>query len=120
MIEYTLDKERSTVHVRVNGPLQKQDFEELTKTVDPFIEKTGKLAGLILETTSFPGWENIGAAICHLRFVRDHHKKVNKVAVVTDSVLGRLAEQIASHFVAAEIKRFPAGQLEAAKTWIAS
>ena len=41
-----------------------------------------------------------------------------KVALVTDSALGDVAERLASHFVAAEIKHFPAGQAEAAKRWI--
>ena len=47
----------------------------------------------------------------HLRFLRDHHKHIKKVAgrLVTDSPFGDAAEHIASHFVAAEIKHFPAG-----------
>jgi hypothetical protein len=53
----------------------------------------------------------------HFRFVRDHHKKVRKVAVVTDSTLASVAENLASHFVSAEIKRFGSGDLEGAKQW---
>ena len=54
----------------------------------------------------------------HVRFVRDHHKHIKKVGVVTDSALGKVAEQLASHFVAAEIRHFSAGELEAAKQWM--
>jgi hypothetical protein len=50
--------------------------------------------------------------------VRDHHKHIKKIAVVTDSSMGSVAEKLASHFVVAEIRRFPAGELEAAKQWI--
>jgi hypothetical protein len=50
--------------------------------------------------------------------VRDHHRRVRKVAVVTDSPIGSVAEHLASHFVSAEIKHFPAGESEAAKQWI--
>jgi len=56
----------------------------------------------------------------HLRFVRDHHRRVNKIAVVTNSALGEVAEHLASHFVSAEIKRFPSGETAAAKQWIVS
>jgi hypothetical protein len=56
----------------------------------------------------------------HLRFVRDHHKRIKRIAVVTDSHLGDVAERIASHFVSAEIKHFPAGQVEAARQWIST
>ena len=40
----------------------------------------------------------------HIRFVRDHHKRVKKIAVVTDAKLGDFAEKIGSHFIAATIK----------------
>ncbi|MBU0728943.1 MAG: STAS/SEC14 domain-containing protein [Proteobacteria bacterium] len=120
MIFNNLDQNQSVFHVRPTGPLRKEDFDELAKTVDPFIEKTGGLAGLILEIANFPGWEDIGAAVRHFRFVRDHHKKIKKVAVVTDSPMGNAAEHLASHFVSAQIKHFSAGQLEEARLWIAS
>jgi hypothetical protein len=42
------------------------------------------------------------------------------VAVVTDAAVGDLAEKLASHFVAATIRHFPAGQREAARQWIRS
>jgi len=119
MIDYHLDKRDSILYVRPTGPLRQEDFEQLSQAVDPFIEETGSLSGLILEVVRFPGWEDLGAAIRHFRFVRDHHKKIRKVAVVTDSPLGYAAEHITSHFVSAEIKRFPQGQLEAARAWIA-
>jgi hypothetical protein len=51
----------------------------------------------------------------HFRFVKDHHKRIKKIAVVTDSAMGTLAEKLASHFVSATIKHFPAGQTQAAR-----
>jgi len=118
MIEHTLDAASSILNLRPKAPLEKNDFAELAKTVDPHIEKTGSLAGIIIEFSAFPGWDSIGAMAAHLRFVRDHHKLVRKIGVVTDSRLGSLAEHLASHFVAAEIKQFPAGQAAAARQWI--
>ena len=118
MIEQTLDREKSVLHVRATGPLREDDFEALAQLVDPFIAETGRLRGLILETARFPGWENLSALIRHFRFVRDHHKKVDKVAIVTDSPLGEAAEHFASYFVAAEIRHFSAGKVEEARAWI--
>ena len=88
--------------------------------MDPFIATAGKLAGIIIETPSFPGWESVGAMAAHFRFVRDHHRRVKKVAVVTDATLGTVAEKLASHFVSATVKHFGAGQTEAARQWIMS
>jgi len=118
MIEYNLDTEHSILHVHPKSALEQEDFIELANAVDPHIEATGGLAGLIIETPGFPGWENFGAMVKHLRFIRDHHKRVKKIAVVTDSHLGDVAEHLTSHFVSAEIKHFPAGQTEEAKQWI--
>jgi hypothetical protein len=50
--------------------------------------------------------------------VRDHQKHIKKIALVTDSALGNVAEHLASHFVSAEIRHFPAGELETAKQWV--
>jgi SpoIIAA-like len=118
MIEYDLDTEHSILTVRPKSALVKDDFVKLADAIDPHIEATGGLSGLIIEARAFPGWDSLGAMVTHFRFVRDHHKHIKKVAVVTDSAMGDVAERLASHFVSAEIRHFPAGQLEAAKQWI--
>lgn len=118
MIDYRLDPESSILYARLHGRLAAEDFARLASAVDPHIEAKGRLAGIVLETDRFPGWEGLGALVSHIRFVRGHHEHVGKVAVVTDSVLGHVAERLASHFVSAEIKHFPSGQAEAAERWI--
>ena len=106
MIHYNLDRQKRILHVRPTGALSKEDFNELSHVVDPFIEETGDLAGLILEVAHFPGWEDLRAVARHFRFVRGHHKKIKKVAVVTDSPIGSAAEHIASHFFPPESSIF--------------
>ena len=118
MIEYDLDAEHSILCVRPKSRLEQDDFVKLSEAVDPHIEATGGLAGLIIEDRAFPGWHSLGAMVTHFRFVRDHGKHIKKIAIVTDSHLGDVAERLASHFVSAEIKHFPAGQTEAARQWI--
>jgi hypothetical protein len=118
MIEHTLDTEHGILYVRPQSSLEQDDFVQLAKTVDPYIEKTGDLAGLIIEAPVFPGWDSLGAMAAHFRFVRDHHAHIKKVGLVTDSALGDVAEHLASHFVSAEIRHFPAGEIEAAKAWV--
>lgn len=120
MIEHKLDTVHSILYVQPKSSLEQGDFAQLAKTVDPYIARTGGLAGLIIEAPNFPGWESLGAMAAHIRFVRDHHKHIKKVGLVTDSAMGNVAERLASHFVSAEIKHFPAGQLAAAEQWILS
>jgi len=118
MIEYDLDTAHSILLVRPKSALDTTDFVELAKAVDPHIEATGDLAGLIINAPAFPGWDSFGAMVNHFRFVRDHHKHVKKVALVIDSHLGDVAEHLASHFVSAEIRHFPGEQLDQARQWI--
>lgn len=120
MIEYDLDRRHSILHVRPRSALEAADFTRLASAVDPYIEETGDLRGLVVEVAHFPGWDSFGAMASHFRFVRDHHRRIRRIAVVTDSPMGNVAEHLASHFVAAEIRHFPASGLEAAKQWIQS
>ena len=118
MIEHTLDSAHSVLYLRPRAALAQDDFIEVARTVDPYIEETGNLAGLVIEAPAFPGWESLGAMAAHFRFVRDHHKHITKVALVTDSALGNAAEHLASHFVSAEIRHFPSAEIAAAKQWV--
>ena len=118
MLEHRLDAGRSILFLRPTAALQKEDFAALGKTVDPHIEAKGSLAGIVLDIQAFPGWESLGAMAAHFKFVREHHRKVKKIALVTDAKVGALGEKLASHFVAATIKHFPAGQVAAAEKWI--
>lgn len=118
MIEHKLDTEHSILYLRPKSALEQDDFVQLAKTVDPYLEKSGNLAGLIIEAPKFPGWDSLGAMAAHIRFVRDHHKRIRKIGLVTDSAMGNVAERLASHFVSAEIRHFSSGDLDSAKQWI--
>ena len=118
MIKYDLDKPNSILTVRPESSLDKSDFTELAKAVDPEIEANGKLAGLIINAPGFPGWDSFGAMVTHFRFIRDHQKHVGRIAVVTDSHIGDFAARLGSHFISAKIRQFPAGQVEQAREWI--
>jgi len=87
--------------------------------IDPYIERSGRLNGVIIHTESFPGWNSFAALVSHLRFVKEHHKRVLRVAFATDSMAGDLAEVLDSHFVNADVKRFPYHGLEKARKWVA-
>ena len=119
MLEHRLDPEQAILYLKPIGALEEGDFAELAREVDPFLERTGgALAGIVIEAAAFPGWDSVGALIAHLRFVRDHHRQVRKVAVVTDSALGDVAEKLASHFVAAKVRHFASGASDAARRWV--
>src|SRR5438067_11574455 len=115
MLEHHLDTATGILHLQPKGALEKEDFAKLAQTVDPYIEKQGQLSGIIVDAPKFPGWYSFGAMAAHNRFVRDHNKKAQKIAGLTDATLGNLAEKFASHFAAPTIKHFHAAETKAAE-----
>lgn len=118
MLKVNLIEAEGIAILEPDGELSESDFKNAAKIIDPYIEKVGTLIGLIIHVRSFPGWDSFSSFITHMKFVKEHHKKVSRIAFVTNSPIGSIAEKIANHFVNAEIKNFPFGDLEASKKWI--
>ncbi|MGB8437057.1 MAG: STAS/SEC14 domain-containing protein [Burkholderiales bacterium] len=118
MIRHELVRERGILILKPAGALQAEDFSALAAAVDPYIAQHGELKGLMIDAPSFPGWENFAALLSHLRFVRDHHRKIRRIAVVSDSALLAVAPKIASHFVSAQVRNFGSAERTAALAWV--
>jgi len=118
VIRRELLKDAGILVVSPEAPLTADDFTTLAQEVDPYIEHKGALAGLLIEATAVPGWQDFGALVSHVRFVRDHHRKIRRVAVVSDSAVLTIAPHIMEHFVAAEVKHFSQRERKAALDWL--
>jgi hypothetical protein len=118
MISYEILVEQGIVIIMPAGPLEHKDFEYLTKEVDEHIERVGDLNGLIIHAKSFPGWENLEAFIDHIRFIKDHHRKIKRVAAVIDGTLTTIMPKLVNHFVSAEVKHFDYNEMDAARNWV--
>jgi hypothetical protein len=55
--------------------------------------------------------------MAHLRFVKNHHSKIDKVAVVADGVIARVLPNVSSHFVNAQLQHFD--EDDTALSWLA-
>jgi hypothetical protein len=118
LLSIKIDKEKGIAVLEPQGALSQEDFKKASGLIDPYIEKSKRLNGLIIRAKTFPGWDSFGALSAHLKFVRDHHKKITRLAVCTDSAVGNLAKVIAPHFISAEIRVFPYDEFDSAKAWI--
>ncbi|MGV6827446.1 MAG: STAS/SEC14 domain-containing protein [bacterium] len=119
MLHVTIENESRVVLLEPDAPLNADDFTSAARIIDPLVEEPGGLNGMIIHTRSFPGWDSFEGLLSHLRFVRDHHQYISRVAIVTDSVIGNFAETVASHFVNAEVRHFPFAALNEARRWAA-
>jgi len=118
MITHQLLREDGILILKPSSPLESTDFETLAQEIDPYIEENGKLHGLMIDAEAFPGWKDFASLVAHLRFVKNHHQKIQRIAVVSDSSFLSFAPKIASHFVQAEVKHFSRSQKEEALHWL--
>jgi len=118
MLQVTLQPNYGIAILAPDGALTEEDFLAAKAIIDPYIAETGGLKGLMIYTQDFPGWESFNALLTHLSFVKEHHKYIRRVALVTDSVMGNLVTPLLTHFVSAEIQIFPYDDAESAKAWL--
>ena len=118
MVEHELRQAEGILILRPKYRLQASDFQNVARQIDPYIEANGMLRGILLDAESFPGWKDFAALVAHLKFVRAHHRKVEKIAVVSDSSFLSFAPKIATHFVQAEIRHFSQAQRPDALAWL--
>ena len=116
-LSHRLLPEQGVLVVEPHGRLGIDDFDALALVVDPWIEAHGQLNGLVIHVQEFPGWESVGSFLRHVRFVRDHHRKIHRVALAADGKLAELGSGLAEHFVQAEIRRFAYDELDQAIAW---
>jgi hypothetical protein len=118
MLAHELLRAEGLLILRPSSPLEATDFQELAKEVDPYIEANGNLHGILIEADAFPGWKDFAAFFAHLKFVKNHHQLIQKVAVVSDSTVLTIGPELASHFIKAKVRHFAAGQKNEALQWL--
>ncbi|HTW22100.1 MAG TPA: STAS/SEC14 domain-containing protein [Candidatus Baltobacteraceae bacterium] len=118
-VSHELNRETGVIVVEVRQALREQDFDDLASAADEWIETHGNLQGLVIHAREFPGWENFAGFLRHLRFVRDHHRHVNRIAFAVDTKLTNVLPAIAELFVQAEVKSFAFDELAIATAWAA-
>ncbi len=118
MLDYSIMKPEGILVLKPHAPLSKEDFAGLGPAVDAYLADHAKLHGLLVHSRGFPGWESFGGFTAHLHFVREHHRKVERVAIVTDSQIADIAESLGKHFMSAEIRHFPFADDVKALDWL--
>ena len=120
MIHHELLRDQGILILTPEGPLQQTDFEKLAQLIDPYIESEGELYGLMIQTKSFPGWSDFAALLSHLKFVKNHHQYIAKIAAVTDSSFLTIMPTIVSHFIHAQVRHFDYSDKQNALIWLQS
>ncbi len=120
MLNYELRLDEGLLELKPDGPLESSDFAIVQRLVDAYLAKNGSLRGVLIHADQgFPGWNDFAALVAHLTFVKDHHRRIEKVAVVADGGVAAIVPSIAGHFTDAKVKHFALAHKDAARNWLA-
>jgi SpoIIAA-like len=100
------------------GPLETADIREFARRVDPYIQRNGDLKGMMIYTETFSGWKDVASIGSHIRFIKDHHRSVAKVATVSDSRVLFWLQIIIGSFIRPKVRHFAFNDEAAALEWL--
>jgi hypothetical protein len=117
-LAFELLEDRRVLILEPRGELEAVDFERVSAAVDDFLEETGGLNGVMVVAEHFPGWDDFAALAAHARFVREHHRRIRRVALVTGGRFVSALPGIASWFVHSEVRAFAVDRRDEALLWV--
>jgi hypothetical protein len=118
VLEYSILKPEGILLLTPTVPLSKEDFAGVGELVDGYLASHTNLHGVLVHSESFPGWDSFGGFRAHVRFLRDHERKIDRVALVTDSPVAGAAEAISRLFISADIRHFGFADYKVALAWL--
>jgi len=113
MLVFETLADRKILVITANGPIAKADFDKFAERVEE--ESTTRL---MIKAASFPGWESFEAFLAHLKFISEHHRQIERIAMVTDSAFLKVMPRIAGLLVHPKIRQFDVGETDEATAWL--
>jgi len=117
MINLTFTPSGRVAILRPEGKSSKEDFANLDKAFNDYINEHDIIPNLVIHTDKFPEWEGLGAMREHMHFIKEHQSLIKKIAIVTDNSLLKGMDDLVNHFVGAKIRDFPESFYEKALEW---
>lgn len=105
------------VRLKVTAPISVGDFNSVAPQIDALIKEKSTIR-LLVDGRSFKGWENTKAFKEHIGFVKNHHLKVKKIAIIARHWWQYCFVGIFRLFVHPKIRIFNANQFEDALRWV--
>lgn len=119
MIDVEIRRSENVIVARPEGRISAEDFRSFASTIDGYINEHDAVPRLVFRLDELPNWKDADAMLAHFHLVKDHHKVIPRVAVVSDSSLLALLRPLVDQFTGARVRRFPADALDDAINWAA-
>ena len=98
--------------------LKADDFRQIVPQIESLMKQHGRIK-LLIDATAFTGWENIAAFERHLGFVKMHHEKVERIAVIVAHDWQHWVVGTVRMFVHPQVQAFDKRDEGSALQWIA-
>ncbi|MEQ9260658.1 MAG: STAS/SEC14 domain-containing protein [Roseovarius sp.] len=106
------------LHVRLRGKLDTQAYANDLEDLNRFMARYEKVR-LLIDLRDFDGWQGLSGLRDHFELVRGHAHKVERAAVLGDAGWQDMAAALGRRVLGFEARHFKAGEIEAAKAWLA-
>lgn len=117
---HRMNRKQGIVTIEPKGEIESHQLEDLAKDVDDYLKTHHALRGVLIEVGQFPGWQNLGALVQHLRFIKDHHQRVAKVAIISDALANSPLPLAADLVLATEVRAFRSWERRLAREWLSN
>jgi len=94
------------------------DFEAIIDEVAPYLANHDSLADVKTFAKAFPGWLNLEAAISHLQLIENYHKKIKRLAIVSDNGLLAALPKFAPNLLHPDVKHFSESEYDDSLQWL--
>ncbi len=117
MIEQLTGLPAHAVGFKMSGKLHDEDYKNFVPLVDAEIAKEGKV-NVLAQFHDFHGWD-AKALWDDIKFSTSHCTKIKRIALVGENKWEKWMAAVCKPFTMAKIRYFDAGELDAAKAWLA-
>ena len=71
----------NALKITVPEKLKAEDVREIAPQIDALISEHGQIR-LLIDASRFGGWENVETFETHAKFIKSHHQKIERIAVI--------------------------------------
>jgi hypothetical protein len=83
MIGFDIQDNGHIIRAVPHGKITETDIaDRIGPQVDELLRRKGRLNGVLVDARDFEGWADFAAFAAHVKFIRDHHEMVDRIAIV--------------------------------------
>ena len=122
MLNYEWRHDEGILALHPEEPLEATDFISITSQIDAYLAEHDKLHGVLIRVKSFLGWKDFAALFAHLKFLKEHIRRIEKIAIVADGTLANIlpntSPNIINHFIHTQVQHFDSAREDVAWDWL--